>query len=134
MKRQTTSSQQQTMPRRSVESNRHSQEEQRPRPAADPRARPQSQHQHQPQPSTPVAPVTSNLHQDQPREWDSPYYTTASSAQQPHHAPPPPPRPQKVGYEEANGYYDAVPRADTNGHRPSKESARQRLAAVMRSQ
>lgn len=134
MKRQTTSSQQQTMPRRSVESNRHSQEEQRPRPAVDPRARPQSQHQHQPQPSTPVAPVTSNLPQDQPREWDSPYYTTASSAQQPHHAPPPPPRPQKVGYEEANGYYDAVPRADTNGHRPSKESARQRLAAVMRSQ
>ncbi|KAL6693950.1 P-loop containing nucleoside triphosphate hydrolase protein [Trichoderma pleuroticola] len=59
------------------------------------------------------------------QEWDESYYTTAQSA--PHHAPPPPPpRPQKIGFEDGERY-DATPRADRN-----KESARQKLASVMR--
>ncbi|KAL7786875.1 P-loop containing nucleoside triphosphate hydrolase protein [Trichoderma afarasin] len=59
------------------------------------------------------------------QEWDESYYTTAQSA--PHHAPPPPPpRPQKIGFEDGERY-DATPRVDRN-----KESARQKLASVMR--
>ncbi|UKZ79795.1 hypothetical protein TrVFT333_007557 [Trichoderma virens FT-333] len=59
------------------------------------------------------------------QEWDESYYTTAQSA--PHHAPPPPPpRPQKIGFEDSERY-DATPRVDRN-----KESARQKLASVMR--
>lgn len=74
---------------------------------------------------------TNSVH-DQPREWDQAYYTTASSATHaPAHAPPPPPpRPQKV-YED-DQFYDSVPRTDPRPHSGSKDSARQRLAAVMR--
>ncbi len=132
VKRQSTAAQAAPPPRRSVESNRQSYQDERPRQNVD-TARPRPQ-----QPSAPVAPATPSIHNDQPREWDSPYYTTASSTQQqqqqqqPPHAPPPPPRPQKVGYEETNGYYEAAP--VQNGARGNKDSARQRLAAVMRSQ
>ncbi|OAA76774.1 GTP-binding protein [Akanthomyces lecanii RCEF 1005] len=130
VKRQSTAAQAAPPPRRSVESNRQSYQDERPRQSVD-TARPRPQ-----QPSAPVAPATPSIHNDQPREWDSPYYTTASSTQQqqqqPPHAPPPPPRPQKVGYEETNGYYEAAP--VQNGARGNKDSARQRLAAVMRSQ
>ena len=129
VKRQSTAAQAAPPPRRSVESNRQSYQDERSRQSVD-TARPRSQ-----QPSAPVAPATPSIHNDQPREWDSPYYTTASSTQQqqqPPHAPPPPPRPQKVGYEETNGYYEAAP--VQNGARGNKDSARQRLAAVMRSQ
>lgn len=66
---------------------------------------------------------------DQPREWDQAYYTTASQQHAPAHAPPPPPRPQKVGMEE-DRFYD-VQRSESPIHR-QKDSARQRLAAVMR--
>lgn len=130
-KRQSTAAQAAPPPRRSAESNRQSYQDERPRQSVDAtRARPQQQ------PSTPMVPVTPSIHNDQPREWDSPYYTTASSTQQqqqqPPHAPPPPPRPQKVGHEETNGYYEAAPMQ--NGARGNKDSARQRLAAVMRSQ
>ncbi|OAQ98972.1 hypothetical protein LLEC1_03515, partial [Akanthomyces lecanii] len=123
----TTAAQAAPPPRRSGEANRQSYQDERPRQSVDTRARP-------PQPSAPVAPATPSIHNDQPREWDSPYYTTASSTQQqqPPHAPPPPPRPQKVDHEERNGYYDAMPMQ--NGARGNKDSARQRLAAVMRSQ
>lgn len=63
-----------------------------------------------------------------PQEWDESYYTTAQSA--PHHVPPPPPpRPQKVGFEDGERY-DATPRGDSASR--SKESARQKLASVMR--
>ncbi|KAH6608508.1 interferon-induced gtp-binding mx [Trichoderma cornu-damae] len=63
-----------------------------------------------------------------PPEWDESYYATAQPA--PHHAPPPPPpRPQKVGFEDRERF-DAAPRVDSESR--SKESARQKLASVMR--
>jgi hypothetical protein len=63
-----------------------------------------------------------------PQEWDEAYYTTKQSA--PHHAPPPPPpRPSKVGFEDGERY-DATPRVDSVSR--TKESARQKLASVMK--
>ena len=48
-------------------------------------------------------------------EWDSPQYTTAGSsgeaAAPPRNAPPPPPRPQKVGFDDTERYYEASPRS-----------------------
>ncbi|KAI9158090.1 Interferon-induced GTP-binding protein Mx [Paramyrothecium foliicola] len=75
-------------------------------------------------------------HQDQQRDWDQPFYTTTggSAAAPAPHVPQPPPRPQKVGIDEPERYYDATPRgemANQNGGR-GKESARQRLASAMR--
>lgn len=76
-------------------------------------------------------------------DWDQSNYSAAPISEQsnahqpPSNAPPPPPRPQKVGFDEADRFYDATPRADTtyahqgnNGR--AKESARQRLASAMR--
>ncbi|KAL7942498.1 P-loop containing nucleoside triphosphate hydrolase protein [Trichoderma barbatum] len=64
------------------------------------------------------------------QEWDESYYTTTTGQSAPHHAPPPPPpRPQKIGFENGDGY-DATPRGDSAGR--GKESARQKLASVMR--
>lgn len=61
-------------------------------------------------------------HEASPQEWDEAYYTTAQSA--PHHAPPPPPpRPQKVGFEDRDGY--------DSSHR-NKDSVRQKLASTLR--
>ncbi|KAM3541358.1 hypothetical protein ARSEF1564_005719 [Beauveria bassiana] len=142
IKRQSTASQA-TQQRRSPEPSRPSYQEERPRASVDPRKA-----QQPPQPSAPIAqasPVVPNVYyNDQPRERErerdsSYYYTPASSTQQqqqqqqPHHAPPPPPRPQKVGYEDSNGYYDASHNTQ-NGSRGSKEGTRHRLAAVMRGQ
>ncbi|KAM0249515.1 hypothetical protein ACHAQJ_009021 [Trichoderma viride] len=65
-----------------------------------------------------------------PQEWDEAYYTTTTTQSAPHHAPPPPPpRPQKVGFEDRESY-DATPRVDSASR--NKESARQKLASVMR--
>ncbi|KAK3192325.1 hypothetical protein K4F52_001538 [Lecanicillium sp. MT-2017a] len=120
--------------------NRHSQDssrqehreerKERPRPTVDTRQRTQ---QAAPQADIYHSPAANAVHHEQPREWDDAFYTTAATQQQaPHHAPPPPPRPQKLSVDETNGYYDAVPRVETGG-RGNKDSARQRLAAVMRS-
>jgi GTPase SAR1 family protein len=69
---------------------------------------------------------------DQQRDWDHQYYTSASNSAAPApNVPPPPPRPQKVGIEESERYYDASQRGDNGGGR-SRESARQRLASAMR--
>ncbi|KFA67309.1 hypothetical protein S40285_03641 [Stachybotrys chlorohalonatus IBT 40285] len=83
-------------------------------------------------------------HQDSSHEWDHPFYTTSSSQQQqqqqqqpvcpPRDVPPPPPRPQKVGFDDSERYYDATARAETaQGHGGGRgnQSARQRLANVM---
>ncbi|KAK5988471.1 Interferon-induced GTP-binding protein Mx [Cladobotryum mycophilum] len=61
-------------------------------------------------------------------EW-APYYPTPQQQAAPTAVPPPPPpRPSKVGYEEAERYYEA-PRPDSSR---GKESARHRLASVMK--
>jgi hypothetical protein len=98
---------------------------------------------------TPVSPQQDRhgnnnpYHQDSPREWDHPFYTSKSSQQQPQQppqqppreVPPPPPRPQKVGIEEPERFYDTTPRAEManqgSGGR-GRDSARQRLASAMR--
>ena len=75
-------------------------------------------------------------HQDSPREWDHPFYTTNGSSQPAptRDVPPPPPRPQKVGIEEPERFYDTTLRAEMSnqGAGRSRESARQRLASAMR--
>ncbi|KAJ6445123.1 CoA-transferase family III [Purpureocillium lavendulum] len=79
--------------------------------------------------------------QQQPREWDSAYYTTASASgsatqQAPGHAPPPPPppRPQKVGFEDTERYYDTAQRADgaASPAQTRREGARAKLTSAMR--
>ncbi|GJN80058.1 hypothetical protein PLIIFM63780_003582 [Purpureocillium lilacinum] len=104
-------------------------------PAAPPQESRQSTHGS-------VSYAGSPNHQQQPREWDSAYYTSAGAAQQqqqqaPGHAPPPPPpRPQKVGFEDADRYYDtaATQRGDgaASPNQTRRESARSRLTSAMR--
>ncbi|KAK4089280.1 hypothetical protein PCL_11902 [Purpureocillium lilacinum] len=105
-------------------------------PAAPPQESRQSTHGS-------VSYADSPNHQQQPREWDSAYYTSAGAAQQqqqqqaPGHAPPPPPpRPQKVGFEDADRYYDtaATQRGDgaASPNQTRRESARSRLTSAMR--
>ncbi|GJN66113.1 hypothetical protein PLICBS_000129 [Purpureocillium lilacinum] len=87
------------------------------------------------------SPIHQQQPQQQPREWDSAYYTSAGAASQqqqaPGHAPPPPPpRPQKVGFEDADRYYDtaATQRGDgaASPNQTRRESARSRLTSAMR--
>ena len=93
-----------------------------------------SYHQQEPQ-------VNGHNHyrQDSGQSWDQQananYTASARQEAAPSHAPPPPPRPSKVGFEEAEQYYDTTPRTETvygqNGGR-GKDSARHRLASAMR--
>ncbi|QUC21562.1 uncharacterized protein UV8b_05805 [Ustilaginoidea virens] len=66
--------------------------------------------------------------------WDQQPYGRDRDQAPGHAPPPPPPRPQKVGMEDAERYYDGA-RGDSPS-RPSssrdKESTRQRLASAMR--
>lgn len=57
-----------------------------------------------------------------------------SGADPPRHVPPPPPRPQKVGIDDAERYYDATPRAETASQSSGrgKDTPRNRLASAMR--
>lgn len=96
----------------------------RPRPAVSTDGRAQT-------PTTPHEATNNPYHQG---EVEQPFYTTTTNGQAaPQHVPPPPPRPQKVGFEESQQYYDASPRTETpqNGGR-GKDSARHRLASAMR--
>ena len=118
-------------PARSQDSNRRSTREEQPRPTVGaetrrPLAPPQESHH---------TTHGSVSHQDAGRDWDPAYYANAGGGEQqaPGHAPPPPPpRPQKVGMEDAERYYD--PREGTASPHASrgKESARQRLTSAMR--
>lgn len=85
---------------------------------------------------------TNPYRQEPNRDWDQSHYAPAQ--EQFHQAPPsnqaapppPPPRPQKVGFEESERYYDSG-RADSYSHSPGRgdgrrESARHRLASAMR--
>ncbi|KAF4127032.1 Dynamin central region [Geosmithia morbida] len=68
------------------------------------------------------------------QNWDHASYMAAPEQHQgaPTQAPPPPPpRPQKVGIEEAERFYDNAPRTET-AHGRNKDSARQRLANAMK--
>lgn len=83
---------------------------------------------------TPVPPQDFANNQAAPanQDWEQSYYGGASQQHAPHHAPPPPPpRPQKLGFDENERFYDnTVPRGESVGR--GKESARQRLATVMK--
>lgn len=122
-------SQSHQQPRQTQESRRSVQEE-RVRPPAHSEVRPR-------------VPATQETHQNvngtlghQPgQNWDQQLYMTARDREQtPSHAPPPPPppRPQKVGMEDSERYYDPSSRADSPSNVREKESARQRLASAMR--
>lgn len=107
---------QQPQQRQSQESRRSVQED-RSRPSINtdtrPRAQPpQESHQN----------VNGTLGHQPGLSWDQQYYSTARD-QAPAHAPPPPPRPQKVGVDETDRYYD------TRGDSPS---VRDKLASAMR--
>lgn len=115
----------------SRQSSGNSRHEQQPRLSID-----TQQQQRKPVTARPEPPSHRNSVHDHPREWDQAYYTTASSQQAlpPTHAPPaPPPRPQKLGFEGSDDLYDGgMARSESPAHGRQKESARQRLAAVMR--
>ncbi|QPH15997.1 hypothetical protein C2857_000537 [Epichloe festucae Fl1] len=124
-------SQSHQQPRQTQESRRSVQEE-RVRPPAHSEVRPR-------------VPAAQETHQNangtlghQPgQSWDQQLYMTARDREQtPSHAPPPPPppppRPQKVGMEDSERYYDPSSRADSPSSVREKESARQRLASAMR--
>ncbi|CEJ93781.1 Putative Interferon-induced GTP-binding protein Mx [[Torrubiella] hemipterigena] len=112
-------------------SRREQQQQQQPRLSIDT----QTQQRKPVVAARPEPPSHRNSVHDHPREWDQAYYTTASSQQQaaPTHAPPaPPPRPQKLGFEGSDDLYDGMARSESPAHGRQKETARQRLAAVMR--
>lgn len=116
-------------PTSSAQPSRQSSDSARPKLAVD-----TTQQQQRKPVSRPEPPRSRNSVHDHPAEWDEAYYTTQSSqpAGAPAHAPPPPPRPRKLEFDEAERFYEAAPRAESPEQSRSKESARQRLAAVMR--
>ncbi|POR36281.1 Interferon-induced GTP-binding protein Mx [Tolypocladium paradoxum] len=122
-------------PTRSQDSARRPTREERPRPAVSTETRQR----------TPLVPPQESYHttngsvnpHEASRDWEQAYYTNAGVREQqpPVHAPPPPPpRPQKVGVDDADRYYDSVPREGSSSPHASrgKESARQRLTSTMR--
>ncbi|KAH7312577.1 P-loop containing nucleoside triphosphate hydrolase protein [Stachybotrys elegans] len=119
--------QQQQVPLRPQDSTRRSTRDERSRPSVSTDSRSHTQEAY-----APSNPYTT---QDSPREWDHAYYTSASSQQHippPQNVPPPPPRPQKVGFDDGDRYYDATPpRSESQQSGRTKESARQRLASAM---
>lgn len=88
-------------------------------------------------PTTPQEPYSNgHYNRNSAQSFEQPHYTTTNGQEQPpSHAPPPPPRPSKVGFDEAERYYDTTPRAEspqTQGHSRSKDGSRHRLANVIR--
>ncbi|KAG6002880.1 hypothetical protein E4U21_002702 [Claviceps maximensis] len=120
------------------------QQHQQFRQAADPRRSLQEERVPRPSPSStdtrPRAPETHHhangtLGHQPGQSWDQHLYMTARdreemASQAPAAAPPPPPRPQKLGVDDVERYYDPSPRSDSSGG--GKESTRQRLANAMR--
>ncbi|KAG6011970.1 hypothetical protein E4U54_007790 [Claviceps lovelessii] len=91
-----------------------------------------------PQPQDPHHLANGTLGHHPGQTWDQHLYMTARDREEmasqaaPASAPPPPPRPQKVGVEDVERYYDPSPRSDSGGAGGGKESTRQRLANAMR--
>lgn len=116
----------------------------RPRPSVDSGSRtPQREHPSQQQPATPNGHYRNESWEQQPpqqqqqQQKQQQYSNSGSqgaSAPAPAHAPPPPPRPSKVGFEEAESYYDsstARPESYQSTGR-GRDSARHKLAGMLR--
>ena len=91
----------------------------------------------------PDPPSNNPYHQAGSGDWEQAYYAAKLQEQQqqqqqqqqaaPRHVPPPPPRPQKVGVDDTERFYDTTPRSETpaQGGR-GREGARHKLASAMR--
>ncbi|KAG6040895.1 hypothetical protein E4U41_006743 [Claviceps citrina] len=131
---QSQSQQQQQQQYRQTHESRYSLQEDRPSRSSsnsDVRARVSNPHQ-----ETHLN-ATGTLGHQPAQSWDQQLYMTARDREQmPSHAPPPPPpppRPQKLGVEDVDRYYDSSSRGENSASGGgAKESARQRLANAMR--
>ncbi|KAG5985053.1 hypothetical protein E4U55_001794 [Claviceps digitariae] len=127
--------QQQQQYRQTPDPRRSLQEERAPRSSSGAATDPRSSRGPDPQPQeTHHRHANGTLGHQPGQNWDQHLYMTARDREEmaSQAAPPPPPRPQKLGVEDMERYYDPSPRSDSSNAGGGKESTRHRLANAMR--